>query len=226
MICFNTRPTTRANTVNRSAHVTGSQKNPSCTFPESNLLLLASRATSVRIWCMEIYLLRHGQAVELETANVKTDFDRSLTPKGKRVIKNVARAMRLMEVAIGLVLSSPLVRAKQTASIVARTLKLQDRVMLADELVVGASQKKLINRLRRIDPPPEAVLLVGHEPYLSRLVSVLVTGRADAAISIKKGSLCKLSVDRLRFGRCARLDWLLTPAQMALMHRQKGKTNA
>lgn len=175
---------------------------------------------------MEIYLLRHGEAVELETANVKTDFDRSLTPKGKRVIKNVARAMRLMEVAIGLVLSSPLVRAKQTASIVARTLKLQDRVMLADELVVGASQKKLINRLCRIDPPPEAVLLVGHEPYLSRLVSVLVTGRPDAAILVKKGGLCKLSVDRLRFGRCARLDWLLTPAQMALMQRQKGNRNA
>lgn len=170
---------------------------------------------------MDIYLLRHGDAVELGTAGVKTDFDRPLTPEGKRTIEHVARALRAMCVRVDLVLTSPLIRAKQTADIVARILDVEDQLMLAEELIVGVSQRKLINKLRGFDPVPGAVLLVGHEPYLSRLVSVLVTGQPDALISIKKGGLCKLTVESLKFGRCAQLEWLLTPTQMKLIQRNK-----
>jgi len=65
---------------------------------------------------------------------------------------------------------------------------------------------------------PENVLLVGHEPYLSRLISLLVSGGMDvAAIEMKKGGLCKLEVAALRHGQCARLAWLLPPSQMELI---------
>jgi phosphohistidine phosphatase SixA len=61
------------------------------------------------------------------------------------------------------------------------------------------------------------VLLVGHEPYLSGLVSLLASGGATLTVVMKKGGLCKLTTGSLIHGRCATLEWLLTPKQMALM---------
>ena len=75
----------------------------------------------------------------------------------------------------------------------------------------------MINQLAELKPQPESVLLTGHEPYLSGLVSFLVFGDAGAPIDFKKAGLCKLKVDSLRFGACARLCWLLTARQMELM---------
>lgn len=190
-------------------------------FPAVATMHFANPAVSSRIFHMEIYLLRHGEAVEPGAPGVKKDFDRSLTSEGKRAVERAARAMRLMCVAPDLLLTSPFIRAKQTADITARVLKVRDHVAVADELAPGASQRRLVNRLRAADPPPKSVLLVGHEPYLSELVSVLLTGKRCAVISLKKGGLCKLTTEKLRFGRCARLDWLLTPGQMRLMCGKK-----
>ena len=71
--------------------------------------------------------------------------------------------------------------------------------------------------MNSLKPSPESVLLVGHEPYLSGLISLLVSGKETFTVTMKKGGLCKLSTDSLHHGRCAALDWLLTPRQMALM---------
>jgi phosphohistidine phosphatase SixA len=59
--------------------------------------------------------------------------------------------------------------------------------------------------------------LVGHEPFLSRLISLLATGGPDLQMDFAKGGLAKLEVDILRTGKCAVLAWLLTPRQMKLM---------
>jgi phosphohistidine phosphatase len=116
-----------------------------------------------------------------------------------------------------LILSSPFLRARQTAEIVAGELKLKKRLEFFDGLVPGGNPGALIHELNELKPAPENVLLVGHEPYLSRLISLLVSGGADAAIEMKKGGLCKLEAAELRPGQCARLAWLLTPSQMELM---------
>jgi phosphohistidine phosphatase SixA len=71
--------------------------------------------------------------------------------------------------------------------------------------------------LNELKPAPENILLAGHEPYLSRLISLLVTGDTQLQMDFKKGGLCKLEVEKLRFGSCATLAWLLTPKQMKLM---------
>lgn len=71
--------------------------------------------------------------------------------------------------------------------------------------------------LDRLQPTPESVLLVGHEPFLSGLVSLLVAGNEGFCVVMKKGGLCKLAIDSLKHGRCAVLEWLLTPKQMGLM---------
>jgi phosphohistidine phosphatase SixA len=58
-------------------------------------------------------------------------------------------------------------------------------------------------------------MLVGHEPYLSQLISVLLTGREQGVnLDLKKGGLCRLDIEVLRYGQCAVLESLLTPKQM------------
>ena len=72
----------------------------------------------------------------------------------------------------------------------------------------------MVEQLGSLHGRPARTLLVGHEPYLGRLISTLLTGGPDLTLTLKKGGLCKLTVSRLRYGRCATLEWLLTPRQM------------
>ena len=166
---------------------------------------------------VNLYILRHGIAVDRGTLGFKTDADRPLTPKGKRQLRQIAEAMENMDVQFSLILSSPFVRARQTAEIVAKTLKLKKRLAFSDELTPAGDPKILIRQLNELKPASENVLLVGHEPYLSRFISQLISGDPDMGIDFKKGGLCKLETGMLRFGRCATLAWLLTPRQMKLM---------
>ena len=167
---------------------------------------------------MNLYILRHGIAVEPGTPGYEHDSERPLIPKGERRLRSAAAAMGKMELSFDLILSSPFVRAKQTAEIIAGELKLKKRLQLSDTLACGGSMKNLVGLLTGLESALENVLIVGHEPCLSRLISLLVSGDADAAaVEMKKGGLCKLEIGELQHDQCARLAWLLTPAQMELM---------
>ncbi|HEV2438405.1 MAG TPA: phosphohistidine phosphatase SixA [Verrucomicrobiae bacterium] len=166
---------------------------------------------------MNLYILRHGIAVERDEPGFKTDADRPLIPKGKRQLRQIAAAMKNLEVHFDLILSSPFLRARQTAEIVANALRLKKRLAFSDELTPDGEPKALIQQLNELKPAPESILLVGHEPYLSQLVALLISGRAAPSVELKKGGLCKLETGVLSFGRCATLAWLLTPKQMKWM---------
>lgn len=166
---------------------------------------------------MNLYILRHGLAVEPGTPEYSKDSERPLTPKGERKLWKIAQAMDEMEIRFDWVLSSPYVRARQTAEIVAEALHVRKRLETSEALTPAGSAKKLIETINDRLPPANEVLLVGHEPCLSELISLLVSGNNELAITMKKGGLCKLSVELLEHGRCATLDWLLTPKQMCLM---------
>ena len=159
---------------------------------------------------MELYILRHGIADERGTPGYKKDSDRPLTPEGEEKMHQIADAMRGMDLKFDLILSSPYARAEQTAKIVAG--ELDEDVSYSDYLVPGGNALELIGEIN--DERPQRVLLVGHEPDLSSLISVLVTGGSDAGIELKKGGLCRLTTEKLVFGKCARLNWLLTPKQL------------
>jgi phosphohistidine phosphatase len=164
-----------------------------------------------------LFLLRHGIAVDPESAGYEGDSLRPLTPKGERRLLEAASAMKRMELSFDVVLSSPFVRARQTAEIVAQELKLKQPLKFSDALVPDGDFKTLIEELNELKPAPANILLVGHEPHLSRFISLLVSGTGEAAIEMKKGGLCRLEFEKLRVGQCARLAWLLTPGQMELM---------
>jgi phosphohistidine phosphatase len=163
---------------------------------------------------MNIYLLRHGIAVERGTTGFDKDSDRLLTPKGKRQLRTSAAAMRKMKLRFDLILSSPYERAKRTAEIVAEELKLKKHLKFSDLLRYECDPLEFLGQLAQLKPAPKNLLLVGHEPYLSQLISWLTTGGPDLAMDFKKGGLCKLEAEKLRTGRCAQLVWLLTPKQM------------
>jgi len=166
---------------------------------------------------MNLYLLRHGIAVEPGSPGYAKDSDRPLTPEGERKLQLIAEAMQALDLSFDLILSSPYLRARQTAELVAEVLHARKNIEFSDSLIPGGSTDKLVELLNRLKPRPENVLLVGHEPYLSGLVSRLVAGGESFSVVLKKGGLCKLATDSLEHGRCAALEWLLTPKQMALM---------
>lgn len=166
---------------------------------------------------MNLYILRHGIAVESGTPGYEKDSERPLTPEGKRKLARIAGAMQEMDLTFDLIFSSPYVRARQTAEIVARCFRAGKKLAFSNELTPGGEPRALVEELRRREPEPRDVLLVGHEPYLSGLIAMLVAGNPGLSVTLKKGGLCKLSTESLRCGRCASLEWLLTPKQMALM---------
>lgn len=164
---------------------------------------------------MNLYLLRHGLAAESSASG--RDSDRPLTPKGERKLRQAAKAMEALKLPFDLILSSPYLRARQTAEVVAETFGAQKRLEFSDTLKPNGSANELVQLLRERVPAREEVLLVGHEPFLSELIGLLVTGGTTSTIVMKKGGLCKLAIESLKPGRCAALEWLLTPKQMKLM---------
>lgn len=166
---------------------------------------------------MNLFILRHGIAVEPGTPGYPTDSARPLVPEGERKLRKIAQAIKALELSFDFILSSPYLRARQTAEIIAAAFKPKIKVELSELLTPGGSQRHLIDFLNQLTPRPQNVLLVGHEPYLSELISLLLSGEPTLLIVMKKGGLCKLTTEALQHGRCATLDWLLAPKQMALM---------
>jgi phosphohistidine phosphatase len=163
---------------------------------------------------MKLYVLRHGAASARDSLRVRTDRKRPLTAKGARRIRQVARAMKAMGLSFDVVLSSPYLRAQQTAEIVVAKLRLQRCLQLTDRLAVGAIPRHLMEDLRELRPAPRSVLLVGHEPFLSSLVSLLLAGRTGLHVELRKGGLCHLTMPAQRTHPRATLHWLVTPAQL------------
>lgn len=167
---------------------------------------------------MNLYLLRHGIAVQRGTLG-SSDPDRPLTPKGVRQLRRSTQAMGALKLSFDRIFSSSYRRAEQTAKIVAEAFKARKKLVLLESLAPDGEAKTLIEQLNRLRPKPESVLLVGHEPYLSGLISRLVSDGESFAVAMKKGGLCKLTIASLKHGRCATLEWLLTPRQMELMNQ-------
>lgn len=120
-----------------------------------------------------------------------------------------------MGTGIELILTSPYLRAADTARILHKKLELKkDKLVELQELRPGGDAMGLVRVINESYGPVQNIALVGHEPGLSRLISVLISGQPDLPITLKKGGVCYLSVDKLKYGRCATLEWLMAPAQL------------
>lgn len=161
---------------------------------------------------MELYLLRHGLAGDRETWS-GPDSKRPLTDEGLKKTDRIAKGMAKMKLSFDVILSSPYERARQTADIVAKRCGAADLVEINEYLEPGGDQRLLVEELSKRFAD-KSVLLVGHEPDLSTLISVLICGSERAFIGLKKGGLAKLDVNDPSYGQCASLSWLMTPSQL------------
>src|SRR5438552_1516857 len=104
---------------------------------------------------MDIYILRHGLAVEPGTPGFE-DAARPLTPKGERKMQQIAEAMKALELSFDLILSSPYLRTRQTAEIAARAFDSLKKIEFTDTLAPNGSSKKLIEFLNKMEPVPDS----------------------------------------------------------------------
>ena len=172
---------------------------------------------------MDLFILRHGVAVPRGTRGYTNDRTRPLTPEGRRRMEAIALGMRRLGLKFDAIFSSPYVRARETAETVARRLDMDRHVATSPLLAPDADMTRLLSEIDTMVSRASArVLLVGHEPDLSRLVSTLVFGDDGGLIKLRKGGLIKLTVDSWQRGRRAQLEFCLTPEQLRLLGSTTG----
>src|SRR5215207_9309159 len=96
---------------------------------------------------MEIYVVRHAIAVEQGTPGYESDSQRPLTDKGRRKMRQIARALRNLGVEFDLILSSPYVRARETAEILADVFKMKKKLVFSDNLIPLGNPPLLITEI-------------------------------------------------------------------------------
>lgn len=152
---------------------------------------------------MQLYFLRHGLA-DWPDWDVARDHERPLTDEGVAKMKAEAKAIKRLNLAPDAILSSPLVRARQTAEAVAEGLAMN--VIEEPALAPGFDLKRLRDVLRRY-PDAAALLIVGHEPDFSKAIAQLIGG---GRVVMKKGGLARVDLESLD-PPDGELVWLLAP---------------
>jgi phosphohistidine phosphatase len=161
---------------------------------------------------VNIFLLRHGEAMERGFE----DSVRPLTPHGREQSKIVAETFKTLGITPREILTSPIQRARETADIVAQELGLE-RPAASELMLPGSDLRKLLEILRLDEA--SSVLLVGHEPHLSTLTSILINGTTYSHIAIGKGSLLNIEGQvPIERGKC-RLLWLFTQEEMRYLKK-------
>ena len=163
---------------------------------------------------MDLYILRHGKA-EPYGQRYPSDNIRPLSPKGKRRTKLSTKGMKATNVSVDLIVSSPLLRARQTAEIVHDGLGIAEPIEFSDTLASGNVRAILSTVDARSSL--SGLMLVGHEPTLSELISTMASGSYHTAFNLKPGGMCKLNVAAIRYGQCATIEWFVTPKQLVAM---------
>ena len=155
---------------------------------------------------MDLYLIRHAIAVD----EYEDDSQRPLTDKGKKKMRQIAKGLRVLGVEFDLIVSSPYVRAAETAEVLAETFKMKREVKFSDHLLPAGDPALLIAELTEASNV-DSIAIVSHEPFLTALIGLLISDNASVDITIKKGGVCRLSTDDLHHVHKASMDWLLTP---------------
>lgn len=158
---------------------------------------------------MKLYFLRHGQAGDREDW-AGDDFYRPLTTDGVKRMEREAETIEELDLELEIIITSPLVRAKQTAEILAKKLKMKDRIVEDHDLGLDFTFERLRDILAG-HRDKKAIMLVGHEPSMSRTIGQLVGG---AKIELKKGGLAFVELASPSSGT-GELVWLVPPKILA-----------
>ena len=158
---------------------------------------------------MELYLIRHGIAQERDFA--LKDDDRTLTKVGQNKTEEVAKRLYNLGLRFDLILTSPLVRAHQTAEIFTQT-QLSSQLQVSTDLAPNGNIHAWLNWLEQQNYPPNIKLaLIGHQPNLGEWASMLVWGEANDGLILKKAGIIGLNLPTMRSPIGQSQMFLLTP---------------
>lgn len=155
-------------------------------FPPGALINLISMQQK------NLYFLRHAIALPRGTRGIR-DEERPLTEEGEKRMIKAAKGMRQLGLSIEVLLSSPLVRAIQTAEIVKEHLGISAAIEIDPELKPGGNLKTFLEKIRKRNRAN--FLLTGHEPAMSYWIEDLLGCGRTGSILLKKGALCHLQLD-------------------------------
>jgi phosphohistidine phosphatase len=159
---------------------------------------------------LELYLIRHGVAAE-RGKDWPDDSKRPLTPEGIARLRKAARGLHAIGVAFDQIVTSPLVRARQTADVFAAELDEHAPIATSDALAPAGSSALVIQELTR-HVRKARVALVGHEPNLGELAAQLIGARTP--LEFRKGGVCRIDFDMLPPKGGGMLRWFLTPKML------------
>jgi phosphohistidine phosphatase len=162
---------------------------------------------------MELYVLRHGIAADGLPGS--QDSARELTDEGREKVAAVARMARRAGVEPSLILSSPYIRAVQTAKIAAAEFGYSGPLLKTDALVPFATPKGIWDELRE-HAKESAVLLAGHEPLLSQLVGYLLAA-PSMQVEMKKATLVRIDISGNTLAPRGALRWMITARLASLL---------
>ena len=164
---------------------------------------------------MQLLVIRHAKAEDaLDFARSgQSEVLRPLTESGRKKMQRAAAGLLSEVEFIDVLAASPLLRARQTADIVAEAY-VGRTVMELDALAPGGDPDELLEWLRG-HSDVSVVAIVGHEPSLGEFIGRLLCGREKSVIALKKGAVCLLDLDPDVTPGKARLVWSLTASQLA-----------
>lgn len=156
---------------------------------------------------IRLYLIRHGLAEE-RGESWPDDSKRPLTDEGTAKLRKIARGMASLGVTIDVLLTSPFVRTRQTADVIASGLDPRPHIAALDSLSPAGSAAGVLADLEK-HAKRASIGLVGHEPSIGELAARLVGSRHP--FSFKKGGVCRIDVEELPASGPGELRWFLPP---------------
>lgn len=166
---------------------------------------------------MKIYLLRHAIAVTRGTEGYPND-DRPLTEEGAERMVKGARGITSLVPGFDVFLTSPLIRARETAKITAKAFNGEAQIEECKHLLPGSSVTNLFSFLAKYKAQ-KRVLLVGHEPDMGYIASALLFSETSV-IEFKKGGLCCIDVSDMPPKEPGTLRWHVTPRQLRMFAKK------
>lgn len=159
---------------------------------------------------LELYLIRHGIAAE-RGEEYPDDSKRPLTSGGISRLRKEARALEHLNVGFDHIITSPLVRTRQTADVFAETLKSKPSVSTSDALAPAGAPTAVIQELAK-HMRKARIAIVGHEPNLGELAARLIGARNP--LEFKKGGICRIDFEIFPPKGTGHLRWFVTPRML------------
>jgi phosphohistidine phosphatase len=163
----------------------------------------------------ELYLIRHGVAAE-RGDNYPDDTKRPLTNDGVQKLRKEAKALVALDITLDVILTSPLVRTRQTAELVAAAFRNPPPIVTMASLAPGSAHNAIIEELSK-HHRRHRIALVGHEPGIGELAGRLIGSRRP--LEFKKGAMCRIDLAALPPAAPGQLRWFLTPRIMRKIAR-------